>query len=102
MVASSVHRECFMKNLVCILTEAILVGEPTGARPNGCQENHLFTLPLAKLRFSCSMLRYRFQPDSETDAVSPNQRIDPDWRSFTAGQDAALRWIMARLTNDHE
>src|SRR5690348_11762152 len=38
-------------------TEAILVGEPTGARPNGFQENHLFTLPLSKLRVSCSMLK---------------------------------------------
>jgi hypothetical protein len=77
-------------------TEAILVGEPTGARPNGYQENHLFTLPFSKLRVSCSMLRYRFQPDSETDAVFPDQRIDPDWSSFSAGKDAALQWILAK------
>lgn len=77
-------------------TEAILVGEPTGARPNGYQENHLFTLPLSKLRFSCSMLKYRFQPDSETHAVFPDQRIDPDWALFSAGKDAALEWILAR------
>lgn len=75
-------------------TEAFLVGEPTGARPNGYQENHLFTLPLSKLRFSCSMLKYRFQPDSETDAVFPDQRIDPNWSLFKAGQDAALQWIL--------
>lgn len=77
-------------------TEAILVGEPTGARPNGYQENHLSTLPNSKLRLSCSMLKYRFQPDSETDAVFPDQRIDPDWPSFRAGKDAALQWILAR------
>lgn len=77
-------------------TEAILVGEPTGARPNGYQENHLFTLPLSKLRFSCSKLKYRFQPDSETDAVFPDQRIDPDWQLFSAGKDAALQWILTR------
>ncbi len=77
-------------------TEAILVGEPTGARPNGYQENHMFTLPLSKLRVSCSMLKYRFQPDSETDAVFPDQRIDPDWPLFKAGKDAALEWILAR------
>jgi hypothetical protein len=77
-------------------TEAILVGEPTSARPNGYQENHMFTLPLSKLRFSCSMLKYRFQPGSETDAVFPDQRIDPDWKSFRAGKDAALEWILAR------
>jgi hypothetical protein len=77
-------------------TEAILVGEPTGARPNGYQENHLFTLPHSKLRASCSMLRYRFQPDSQADAVFPDQRIDPDWAMFNAGKDAALHWILAR------
>jgi hypothetical protein len=75
-------------------TEAILVGEPTGARPNGYQENHSFTLPLSKLRFSCSKLRYRFQPESETDAVFPDRRNDPDWRLFSAGKDAALQWIL--------
>jgi hypothetical protein len=77
-------------------TEAILVGEPTGARPNGYQENHIFTLPHSKLRASCSMLKYRFQPGSEADAVFPDQRIDPDWSSFSAGKDAALQWILAR------
>ena len=77
-------------------TEAILVGEPTGARPNGYQENHLLTLPLSKLRFSCSKLRYRFQPHSGADAVFPDHRIDPDWSSFSAGKDAALEWILAR------
>jgi len=77
-------------------TEAILVGEPTGARPNGYQENQWFTLPHSKLRTSCAMLKYRFQPPAETEAVFPDQRIDPDWRSFSAGEDAALRWILAQ------
>lgn len=77
-------------------TEATLVGEPTGARPNGYQENHLFTLPLSKLRASCSQLKYRFQPESKADAVLPDQRIDPDWRLFSAGKDAAVEWILER------
>lgn len=77
-------------------TEAILVGEPTGGRPNGYQENYMFTLPHSKLRVSCSMLKYRFQPDSTVDAVFPDQRIDPDWRLFKAGKDAALEWILDR------
>ncbi|HEY1804893.1 MAG TPA: hypothetical protein VGG45_10455 [Terracidiphilus sp.] len=77
-------------------TQAILVGEPTGARPNGYMENYLFTLPLSKLRGSCAMLKYRFQPDANTDTVFPDKRIDPDWRLFSEGQDAALRWILAQ------
>jgi len=77
-------------------TEATLVGEPTGARPNGYQENHWFTLPHSKLRGSCAKLKYRFEPLEETEAVFPDQRSDPDWRSFSAGQDAALRWVLAQ------
>jgi hypothetical protein len=77
-------------------TEAILVGEPTGARPNGYQENHWFTLSFSKLRVSCAMLKYRFQPLSDLEAVFPDQRIDPDWQSFSKGEDAALQWILAR------
>lgn len=77
-------------------TEAILVGEPTGARPNGYQENYWFTLPFSKLRISCSMLKYRFQPESESNTVSPDRRIDPGWRSFSEGKDAALQWILAQ------
>lgn len=77
-------------------TEAILVGEPVGGRPNGYQENHLFTLPRSGLQASCSMLRYRFQPGSDADTVHPDQRIDPDWASFRTGKDAALEWILGR------
>jgi hypothetical protein len=77
-------------------TEAILVGEPTGARPNNYQENYWFTLPHSKLRVSCAMLKYRFQPGSQADAVFPDQRIDPDWQSFSAGKDAAVQWILSR------
>lgn len=78
-------------------TEAILVGEPTGARPNNFMENYLVTLPNSKLRLSCAMHKYRFEPESpHADAVFPDKRIDPDWELFRAGQDAALRWILAQ------
>jgi hypothetical protein len=77
-------------------TEAVLVGEPTGARPNAYQENYWFTLPHSKLRVSCASLKYRFQPGSDIDAVYPDRRMDPDWRLFSAGKDAALQWILAQ------
>lgn len=77
-------------------TQAILVGEPTGARPNGFMENYWFTLPLSKLRASCAMLKYRFQPESKVDAVFPDQRINPNWRLFREGEDAPLQWILTQ------
>ena len=75
-------------------TEAIIVGEPTGARPNGYQENHWFTLPLSKIRVSCATLKYRFQPYDDSSAVFPDHRVDPDWNLFRVGGDAALSWIL--------
>lgn len=74
--------------------KAILVGEPTGARPNGYQENRGFSLPNSHLPVSYSIELYKF---AETDmpGILPDQRIEPDWKSFLAGRDTALEWILA-------
>lgn len=77
-------------------TDAILVGEPTGARPNGYQERGEFSLPHSGLQVSCSILRYRFQPGDDATAVMPDRRIDPDWRQYKAGRDPVLEWIQAQ------
>jgi hypothetical protein len=77
-------------------TEAIIVGEPTGARPNGYQENHWFILPFSQITVSCATLRYRFQPNKDSPAVFPDHRVDPDWNMFRAGKDAAIQWILAQ------
>ena len=78
-------------------TDAILVGEPTGARPNGYQERGGFTLPHSGLEVSCSTLRYRFQPErDDLQAVMPDRRIDPDWRLYRTGRDPVLEWILAQ------
>jgi hypothetical protein len=77
-------------------TEAIIVGEPTGARPNGYQENHWFTLPFSRLRASCATLKYRFQPESNSAAVFPDHRINPDWNMLRAGQDVVIDWIVSQ------
>lgn len=75
-------------------TEAIIVGEPTGARPNGYQENHWFTLPQSGIRASCATLKYRFQPYNDSAGVLPDHRIDPDWNRLRVGGDAAIDWIL--------
>jgi hypothetical protein len=76
-------------------TEALLVGEPTGARPNGYQELTEFTLPHSKLRAFCSILHYRFQ-DRDSPAVLPDKRIDPNWADYKAGRDPVMTWILAQ------
>jgi hypothetical protein len=72
---------------------AILVGEPTGARPNGYQENREFSLPNSHLGVSYSTQLYKFQ-ERDTPGIIPDKRIDPDWRSYQQGRDPALAWIL--------
>jgi hypothetical protein len=74
--------------------KAIIVGEPTGARPNGYQENRGFTLPNSHLPVSYSIELYKFSA-TDTPGILPDKRIEPDWKSFAAGRDPALEWILA-------
>jgi hypothetical protein len=72
---------------------AFLVGEPTGARPNGYQENRAFLLPNSHLGVSYSTQLYKFQ-EKDTPGIMPDKRIDPDWRSYQQGRDPAVEWIL--------
>lgn len=72
---------------------AILVGLPTGARPNGYQEGDGFTLPRSKLVVGYSTKYYKFQ-DEDTPGVLPDQRIEPTWEAVRQGRDLALEWVM--------
>jgi hypothetical protein len=72
---------------------AILVGEPTGARPNGYQENREFFLPNSHLGVSYSTQLYKFQ-EQDSPGIKPDKRIDPDWQSYQPGRDPALAWIL--------
>ncbi len=73
--------------------QAILVGEPTGARPNGYQENREFSLPNSHLGVSYSTQLYKFQ-EQNTPGIMPDKRIDPDWQSYRQGRDPAMTWIL--------
>jgi hypothetical protein len=77
---------------------AILVGEPTGARPNGYQENRQFSLPNSHLVVSYSTQLYKFQ-DQDTQGILPDKRIDPDWTYYKTGRDPVLEWILASQSN---
>jgi hypothetical protein len=77
-------------------TQAILVGEPIGERPNSYSENDEMTLPNSKLVISYSTRYYKFV-DEDVPAVIPDVRIDPTWPDFKAGRDAALEWVLANV-----
>jgi len=76
-------------------TNATLVGEPTGARPNGWQEKGQFTLPNSHLAVSVSTRYYRFL-DEDLPAVMPHEHIPLTWEDFRAGRDPVLGWIEAQ------
>lgn len=76
-------------------TNAILVGEPIGERPNSYSENDEMTLPNSRVVVSYSTKYYKFL-DEDVPAVMPDKRIDPTWTDFKAGRDPVMEWILAR------
>ena len=76
-------------------TNAILVGEPIGERPNSYSENDEMTLPNSRLVVSYSTEYYKFL-DEDVPAVMPDHRIDPTWADFQAGRDPVMDWILAQ------
>lgn len=75
--------------------KAILVGEPTGSRPNGYSENDDMTLPNSRLQLSFSTRYYKLQ-DQDTPAVMPDKLIEPSWETYPLGRDPAMEWILAQ------
>jgi hypothetical protein len=76
-------------------TNAILVGEPIGERPNSYSENDEMTLPNSRLVVSYSTRYYKFL-DEDVPAVMPDKRIDPNWPDFKAGRDPVMDWILSQ------
>src|SRR5262245_22322829 len=74
---------------------AILVGAPTGMRPNHYGEHAEFRLPNSGLRVSYSTRYYRFAADADP-AVFPDQSIEPTWTAFREGRDPVMEWIFSR------
>jgi hypothetical protein len=75
-------------------TNAILVGEPIGERPNSYSENDEMTLPNSRLVVSYSTRYYKFLVE-DAPAVLPDKRIDPNWADFQAGRDPVMNWILS-------
>jgi C-terminal processing protease CtpA/Prc len=75
-------------------TNAILVGEPIGERPNSYSENDEMTLPNSRIVVSYSTRYYQFL-DQDVPAVMPDVRIDPAWPEWAAGQDSVMSWIVS-------
>ncbi|HEX8368495.1 MAG TPA: hypothetical protein VF604_08135 [Pyrinomonadaceae bacterium] len=73
---------------------AVIVGEPTGARPVGYMEGRYFMLPNSHLHGGVSIELAKFA-EADTPGVLPDKLIEPDWKSYQNGRDTALEWILA-------
>lgn len=74
-------------------TNAILVGEPIGERPNSYSENDELTLHHSGVVVSYSTRYYTFV-DEDVPAVHPDVRVDPSWPEWLAGRDPVMEWIL--------
>jgi len=75
---------------------AILVGSPTGQRPNHYGDHGEIRLPNSGFRISYSMQFHRLGADADT-AVAPDRLIDPTWPEFRAGRDPVMEWILSSM-----
>jgi hypothetical protein len=76
-------------------TEATLVGQTIGERPNSYQEPRQFNLPNSHLIVRVSTRYYAFRKTGE-NAVRPNREIAPNWADAKAGRDDDLDWVLAQ------
>jgi hypothetical protein len=76
-------------------TNAILVGEPIGERPNSWQENRQFVLPRSHLAVSYSTRFYSFAAVGGENIIRPDQTIETSWADYAAGRDPVLDWVLA-------
>jgi hypothetical protein len=73
--------------------KAVLVGEPTGGRPNAYTENRAFTLPKSGLTVGYSTQYYQLAP-ADTPGLIPDKRIETRWSDYRAGRDPVLAWAL--------
>lgn len=78
---------------------AILVGEPTGARPNSYSETGAFRLQNTGVMATVSICRYEAWPE-DVAGVPPDQLIPPTWKDYRDGRDAALEWTIGQPPPD--
>ena len=79
-------------------TNAILVGETIGEKPNSYQEPRQFRLPNSHLIVRASTLWYAFRKNGP-NVVAPNKEIIPTWDDSKSGRDKVLEWALAQPVN---
>jgi len=74
-------------------TNAILVGQTIGERPNSYQEPRQFRLPNSHLVVRASTLWYAFRKTGP-NVIAPDNEIIPTWDDLKNGRDPVLDWVL--------
>ena len=82
-----------------VMTEALLVGEPIGERPNSYQEVREFTLPNSGLTVGVSTKWYAFVPGDAANEVRPDIVAPPKWDDWLSPRDSAVERVIAEMTS---
>jgi len=75
------------------VTKAILVGEPTGQRPNAYGETRTMTLPHSKLTVQYST-KYFKTMDGDPPSLDPDIQVEPSSRDYANGRDPVLERVL--------
>ena len=74
-------------------TNAMLVGEPIGERPNSYQERRDMNLPNSHWKVNYSTKFYTFAEGGE-NLIRPDQEIKTSWKDYEEGRDPVLDWVL--------
>ena len=83
-------------------TEALLVGEPIGEKPNSYQEVRHFTLPNSGLTVGVSTKWYEFMPDDPANEIRPDIVAPPRWEDWLLPRDNAVERVLQGQWDDGE
>lgn len=76
-------------------TQAILVGEPTGQRPNAYGEVRTFRLPHSGMEVQYSTKYFRTD-DADPPSMMPDIEVALSYEDYAAGRDAVMEVVLAR------
>ncbi|MGA9304043.1 MAG: hypothetical protein WBW31_01440 [Candidatus Sulfotelmatobacter sp.] len=74
-------------------TNAILVGQQIGEKPNSYQEAREMKLPNSHWTVRYSVKFYKFVKVGE-NVIRPDKEIVPSWEDYSAGHDPVLQWVL--------
>jgi len=74
-------------------TNAILVGQQIGEKPNSYQEAREFQLPNSHWTVRYSVNFYKFVEKGD-NVIRPDKEIVPTWDDYKSGRDPVLQWVL--------